>query len=64
MYLGFASELMLSCLVAYSIPLNIGLGTRDVIFIHYGVPALPFAMIIILWSEFRKLMVIILMPGY
>jgi sodium/potassium-transporting ATPase subunit alpha len=54
MYFGFASEIILSCLVAYCVPLNLGLGTRDVTFIHYGVGAMPFGLIII---KARKFMV-------
>jgi len=34
--------------------LNTGFGFRDNIFMHYGTPALPFAMLLIVIDEIRK----------
>ena len=40
--------------VTYVYPLNVGFGFRDNIFMHYGTPALPFAMLLLVIDETRK----------
>ena len=37
--------------------LNTVFGFRNVIFKHFGVTALPFAGVILVWDEFRKKMI-------
>jgi len=32
-------------------------GTRDVMFIHFGIGSIPFALLMIIWNEWRKYMV-------
>jgi len=55
-FLQFAitTEVLLVIAAAYFYPLNIVFGTRDAIFMHYGPPAIPFAMMEILVDEIRK----------
>lgn len=45
---------MLVLLAAYFQPFNIVFGTRDNVFIHFGIPVLPFAFIQLLIDEIRK----------
>jgi len=54
---GFTSETVLTLFLAYLRAINEGLGTRDVYFLHYGVPALPFSMFELLYEETRKFVV-------
>jgi len=54
---GFCSETALTILLAYARPINIAINTRPVIFLHYGIPAIPFSIYSLLYEEFRKFMV-------
>ncbi len=49
--------LMFTLVVCYIPPLSDALGTRGVIFMHYGLPALPFVIFIHLLDEFKKYMI-------
>jgi hypothetical protein len=55
-FLSFAitTELMLVVLVTFFKPFNVAFGMRDTIFMHYGTPAIPFAIFMILVDEVRK----------
>jgi sodium/potassium-transporting ATPase subunit alpha len=44
--------------LAYVLPINLAFGTRDVIFVHFGVCAMPFGCLLILWAELRRYFVI------
>lgn len=57
MFFGFWVELMLTVALSYIEVFNTVFGTRDLLFIHYGVCALPFALIMLIWAEGRKWMV-------
>lgn len=57
MYLGMTSQLVLMMALAYIVPINIAFGTRDVLFQHMGIPAIPFGLFMQLWNEGRKYMV-------
>lgn len=57
MLLAFFVENLVMFALAYIEALNIGLGTRDILFIHYGVCGFPFGIVLIAWNEFRKLCV-------
>lgn len=57
MYLAFFVELLLTFTLCYVEAFNTGFGTRDLLFIHYGISGLPFAIVIILWNEGRKVCV-------
>jgi sodium/potassium-transporting ATPase subunit alpha len=51
---AITTEIMLVLGVTFVYPLNVGFGFRDNIFMHYGTPALPFAMILLVVDECRK----------
>lgn len=55
---GYTSELLLIIALSYVEGLNLVFGTRDVLFIHFGVCCLPFGAVMIFWNEFRKYMVL------
>jgi sodium/potassium-transporting ATPase subunit alpha len=57
MYFGFTTEIILIVCLAYIIPLNVAFGTRDVIFVHFGVLGMPFGLILIIWNEARRFLV-------
>eukprot|EP00178_Gracilaria_changii_P002862 TRINITY_DN14192_c0_g1_i2.p1 TRINITY_DN14192_c0_g1~~TRINITY_DN14192_c0_g1_i2.p1 ORF type:complete len:246 (-),score=15.64 TRINITY_DN14192_c0_g1_i2:19-756(-) len=48
------TEIILVILLAYFLPLSISFGFRDVIFKHFGMPTIPFAILVILVDESRK----------
>jgi len=48
------TEVALVILFTFVYPINVGFGFRDNIFMHYGTPALPFAMILLVVDETRK----------
>lgn len=50
--------LLLACIaVAYFLPFNIAFNTRDNIFMHFGLPAVPFALGMLIIDELRKILV-------
>jgi len=54
LHFAITTEVMLVMLVTYFKPFNIGFGIRDNIFMHYGAPSIPFAIMQILIDEVRK----------
>ena len=44
MIFGIATEVMLVIICAYFYPFNIAFGTRDNIFMHFGMASIPFAL--------------------
>ena len=57
LYFGFYVNFWLLSIFAYFEGINIAFGTRDLIFQHFGICAIPFGILIVLWSELRKFMV-------
>ena len=57
MVLGWAVEFALTIILAYVRPLNTVLGTRDVIFYHYGIYALFFSILMLVYDEIRKYLI-------
>ena len=57
MFFSFTTEIMLVIAVTYFQPFNVAFGLRDNIFMHYGVPALPFSMLQLLVDEVRKYLI-------
>jgi len=55
-FLAFAitTEVALVIIMTFIYPLNVGFGFRDNIFMHYGISALPFAIILLVVDETRK----------
>ena len=54
---GFACEVLLTLFFAYLYPLNQGLGTRPVYFLHYGWSAVPFVILQLVYDEIRKYLI-------
>ena len=48
---------MLIMVAGYFLPFNGAFGFRDNIFMHYGIPAIPFAMLQLFLDEMRKLLI-------
>lgn len=57
MYFGFLSETILMISLSYIKVFNLVFGTRDVLFIHFGIGSIPFALLMLVWNESRKYMV-------
>jgi sodium/potassium-transporting ATPase subunit alpha len=51
--LGLVIGTALACIIVYVPPLNIALGTRPFLFIHW-LPAIPYAILIYVYDEVRK----------
>lgn len=45
MIFSMTTEVMLIIAAAYFQPFNVAFGTRDNIYMHFGTPVLPFAML-------------------
>ena len=58
MYLAYFLEFAITWILSYVEVLNAGFGTRDILFIHYGMCGLPYGIILIAWNELRKFCVI------
>jgi len=54
---GFTTEFALTLILAYAHPINIAFNTRPLIFLMYGIPAIPFSIFSLLYEEWRKYMV-------
>lgn len=59
MYLAYFVEFLLTWSLSYLEAFNTVFGTRDITFIHYGICALPYGIVMILWNEGRKLCVLL-----
>jgi sodium/potassium-transporting ATPase subunit alpha len=57
MNLAIGVQILLCLVIAYFYPFNIAFGTRDNIFMHFGVMAIPFAFMQLATQEIRKLLV-------
>jgi len=62
-YFGITTECMIMLGLAFILPLNIVFGTRDNIFMHFGIIAIPFGLLRMLIDEIRKLLMRSLPPG-
>jgi sodium/potassium-transporting ATPase subunit alpha len=54
MNFGILFETALAVFLCYVPPLQIGLGTRDLVILHLGCPAMPFFTVIFFYDETRK----------
>ena len=54
---ALTTELCLVFIAAYFQPFNTAFGTRDNIFMHFGIPVIPFAMLEIIMDETRKYLI-------
>jgi hypothetical protein len=51
---SITTEICLILCAGYFQPFNTAFGTRDNIFMHFGIPVIPFAMLQLLIDELRK----------
>jgi len=51
---GYTAEVVLCLCLAFIPGINSGIGTRDINFLHFGVPAVPFTLFILFYDEMRK----------
>lgn len=51
---GFCTEIFLTMILSYAYPLNVALNTRPLIFLHYGIAAIPFSIFALAFEETRK----------
>jgi sodium/potassium-transporting ATPase subunit alpha len=56
-FFGITTEICLTICCAYFYPFNIAFGTRDNIFIHFGMAAIPFALMQFIVAEIRKYLI-------
>jgi sodium/potassium-transporting ATPase subunit alpha len=56
-YFGIVTEILLTLVVAFLYPFNVAFGTRDCIFMHFGIMAIPFGLLNMLFDEFRRLLI-------
>lgn len=47
MLFAITFEIALTIIAGYFYPLNVAFGTRDNIFKHFGVPAIPFSLVMV-----------------
>lgn len=57
MIMGWAFEFTLCIFLAYCRPINHVFGTRDVIFLHFGLYSLFFSIMMLLYDETRKFLI-------
>lgn len=55
---GMMAETIFAFLLAYIPFLNTAMATRDVTWYHFGLPALPFSLGILIYDEVRKMLVL------
>ncbi|MCB0371038.1 MAG: cation transporting ATPase C-terminal domain-containing protein [Bdellovibrionales bacterium] len=53
-HFALTTEILLILLLAYFEPLSTSFGFRDTIFMHFGMPTIPFTIIILIVDETRK----------
>lgn len=53
-YFGMTSEIVIGLILAYVYPINVVFGSRDNIFLHFGIIAVPVSLIILCIEELRK----------
>lgn len=57
MFFGFTTEFVLCIFLAYCRPINYAFGTRDVVFLHFGMYAFFFSTVIVVYDEIRKYLI-------
>jgi len=57
MFFGITGEVCLTLACAYFYPFNIAFGTRDNIFMHFGVTAIPFGIMMLVIDEIKKFLI-------
>jgi len=54
MLFGFFTEITITLVLNYIYPFNIVFSTRDLVYIHYGTPGMPFAVMMVIYDETKK----------
>jgi sodium/potassium-transporting ATPase subunit alpha len=57
MLMGWTAEWTLCMILAYTRPINVIFGTRDLILPHAFLPAVPHGVMLLLWDEVRKYLI-------
>lgn len=57
MFFGLTSELVICVILAYIRPINYAFGTRDVIFLHFGMYAMFISIVHMVYDEIRKYLI-------
>lgn len=57
MLFAITTEIMLILAAGFFLPFNVAFGFRDNIFMHYGIPVIPFAILQLLMDETRKFLI-------
>jgi sodium/potassium-transporting ATPase subunit alpha len=56
-HFAVTTEILLVIILAYFLPLSTAFGFRDCIYMHFGIPAIPFAILQLLVDETRKFLI-------
>lgn len=62
MYFGMSTEILIGFCLAYIYPINIVFGSRDNIFMHFGIVAVPISLLLLLIEEIRRYLIRVLPP--
>jgi len=54
---GFCTETSLCLILAFAYPINVALNSRDVTFLHFGIPSIPFSILSLMYDEMRKTLI-------
>jgi sodium/potassium-transporting ATPase subunit alpha len=57
MYFGLTTEIIIGLVLAYAKPINVVFGSRDNTFVHYGMIAIPFSIVIFIIEEVRRYLI-------
>lgn len=56
-HFAITTEILLILILSYFLPLSTAFGFRDVTYMHFGTPAIPFAIVLYLIDEIRKYLI-------
>lgn len=62
MFFGMSTEIIIVFILAYVYPINVVFGSRDNIFLHFGIVAIPISLLIMALEETRKYLIRTLPP--
>ena len=57
LWFAITAQICLCMISGYFKQLNVAFGTRDNIFMHFGVPAIPFALLQLIMEESKKYLI-------
>lgn len=62
MYFGMTTEILIGFILAFVYPINVVFGSRDNIFIHWGIVSVPISLLLLTLEEIRKYLLRTLPP--